>query len=104
MYNDELKFEHDLVEALKQNGWTDGVLNHPTEEDLLKNWAKILFENNRTQDRLSDYPLTDTEMYQIIEKINELKTPLKLNTYINGRTISIVRDNPDDKAHLLNLL
>lgn len=100
MYNDELKFEHDLVEALKQNGWTDGVLNHPTEEDLLKNWAKILFENNRTQDRLSDYPLTDTEMYQIIEKINELKTPLKLNTYINGRTISIVRDNPDDKAHL----
>ena len=100
MYNDELKFEHDLVEALKQNGWTDGVLNHPTEEDLLKNWAKILFENNRTQDRLSDYPLTDTEMYQIIEKINELKTPLKLNTYINGRTISIVRDNHDDKAHL----
>ena len=34
MYNDELIFEHDLVEALKQNGWTDGILNHPTEKEL----------------------------------------------------------------------
>ena len=100
MYNDELQFEHDLVEALKQNGWTDGILNHPTEEDLLNNWAKILFENNRTQDRLSDYPLTETEMQKKKKKINELRTPLKLNSFINGRTISIVRDNPNDKAHL----
>lgn len=100
MYNDELIFEHDLVEALKQNGWTDGILNHPTEKELIDNWANILFENNRGIDRLNDYPLTDTEMDQIIQQINELRTPLKLNSFINGKTISIVRDNPNDIAHL----
>ena len=100
MYNDELIFEHDLIEALKQNGWTDGVLNHPTEKQLIDNWSNILFENNRGIDRLNDYPLTDSEMDQILQKINELRTPLKLNSFINGKTISIVRDNPDDIAHL----
>lgn len=99
MYNDELKFENDFVRSLQENGWTDGVLKNPTEKDLLENWAKILFENNRQQDRLSDYPLTDTEMQQVIDKINELKYPVKLNSFINGRTISIVRDNPNDILH-----
>lgn len=99
MYNDELKFEADFVRSLQENGWTDGILKNPTEKDLLNNWAKILFENNRQQDRLSDYPLTDTEMQQVIDKINELKYPVKLNSFINGRTISIVRDNPNDILH-----
>lgn len=99
MYNDELLFEHDLIEALKRNGWTDGILNHPTEEDLIDNWAKILFENNRQIDRLGDYPLTNSEMQQIIENLNSLRIPLKINNFINGRTISITRDNKDDKLH-----
>lgn len=99
MYNDELKFENDFVRSLQENGWTDGILKNPTEKDLMDNWAKILFENNRQQDRLSDYPLTDTEMQQVIDKINELKYPVKLNSFINGRTISIVRDNPNDLLH-----
>ncbi len=99
MYNDELLFEHDLVESLKQNGWIDGVLNRPTEKDLIDNWAKILYENNKQQDRLGDYFLTDSEMQQILENINKLKTPLNINNFINGKTISIVRDNRDDKLH-----
>jgi type I restriction enzyme R subunit len=33
----------------------------------MQNWANILFENNRSIDRLNDYPLTDGEMQQIIE-------------------------------------
>ena len=100
MYDDELKFEADLVEALKKNGWTDGVLNHPTEKDLIENWARILYENNRSIDRLNDYPLTEGEIGQILSQINELKTPLKLNNFINGKTISIIRDNPNDVQHL----
>ncbi len=99
MFDDELEFEHALVKELVANGWTDGVLNHPTEKELLDNWAKILYENNRQIDRLNDYPLTDTEMQQIIEQIMQLRTPLKLNGFINGKTISIRRDNPDDKEH-----
>lgn len=98
-FDDELKFESALVQELKANGWHDGVLNHPTEKDLLDNWAKILFENNRQRDRLNDYPLTETEMQQIIEQITKLKTPLKLNGFINGKTISIRRDNQEDVEH-----
>ena len=34
-----------------------------------------------------------------MEQIRELRTPLKLNGFINGKTVSVKRDNPDDKAH-----
>ena len=38
-------------------------------------------------------------MDQIIDQIKTLRTPLKLNGFINGKTVSIKRDNPDDKMH-----
>ncbi|MBF4212864.1 hypothetical protein EI533_34990, partial [Pseudomonas donghuensis] len=31
--------------------------------------------------------------------ISALRTPLKLNGLINGKTVTIVRDNPDDMLH-----
>lgn len=95
----EADFEQALIRVLMTKGWEDTVLQHPTEQDLIQNWAKILFDNNRGIDRLGDYPLTDSEMRQIIEQIAQLRTPLKLNGFINGKTVSIKRDNPDDKAH-----
>lgn len=96
----EADFEEALIKILSNKGWEKEVLNHPTEQDLIDNWAKILYENNRGIDRLNNYPLTNSEMQQIIEQINTLRTPLKLNSFINGKTVSIKRDNPDDAAHL----
>ena len=75
------------------------MLKNYTEQQLIRNWADILFDNNRSIDRLNDYPLTDSEMQQIIEQIETLKTPLRLNGFINGGSVSITRDNPDDKEH-----
>lgn len=99
-FSQEKEFETALITALTSRyGWEAAVLNHPTEEDLLKNWAEILFANNRGIDRLGDYPLTDGEMQQILEQIATLRTPLKLNGFINGKTVSIRRDNPDDAFH-----
>ncbi|GAB1455832.1 hypothetical protein MASR2M48_11390 [Spirochaetota bacterium] len=99
-FTKESDFENALINMLtKSYGWEAELLNHKSEKELLKNWANILFENNRSIDRLNDYPLTDGEMQQIIEQIETLKTPLKLNGFINGRTVSITRDNPDDAAH-----
>ena len=98
MFKSEKEFEDNLIDALLQKGWTD-VLVNPTEENLINNWANILFNNNRGIDRLNGYPLVDSEMQQILEQINLLKTPAKLNDFINGRTISIRRENPDDKLH-----
>ena len=71
-FNDELKFEEALINLLFEKGWEPEVLKYQTEEQLIQNWANILFENNRDIDRLNDYPLTNGEMQQIIEQINRL--------------------------------
>ena len=98
-FTKESDFELALIALLKQKGWEEKVIEYPTENDLLKNWADILFENNRETDRLNNVPLTDSEMQQILEQIAELKTPLKLNGFINGKNISIRRDNELDNLH-----
>lgn len=99
-FDDELKFEAALVELLHTKyGWESAVLKNPTEAQLLRNWAEILFANNRGIDRLGEYPLTEGEMGQIVEQINVLKTPLNINGFINGKTVAIKRDNVDDKEH-----
>lgn len=98
-FTKESEFEEALIGSLSEKGWEKEVLRHSTEKDLIKNWANILFDNNRGVDRLNDCPLTDGEMQQILEQITALRTPLKLNGFINGKTVSITRDNPDDKLH-----
>ncbi|WP_293001928.1 type I restriction endonuclease subunit R, EcoR124 family [Pantoea sp.] len=99
-FKTEAKFEQAFIEVLTHKGWETEILKNKTEADLLQNWANILFENNRQRDRLNDVPLTATEMQQIIEQIKELKTPLKLNGLINGKTVAIKRDNPADTLHI----
>lgn len=93
-FKTEVQFEQAFIEVLTHKGWEAEILKNKTEADLLQNWAGILFENNRQQDRLNDVPLTNGEMQQIIVQIKELKTPLKLNGLINGKTVAITRDNP----------
>ena len=63
---------------------------------MIRNWADILFANNRQQDVLNDCPLTDGEMQQIIDQIIALRTPVRLNDFINGKSVGIKRENPDD--------
>ena len=82
----ESEFEEKVIQALQSKGWEKEVLRYPTEQDLIDNWAQILFENNRQVDRLGDAPLTDTEMAQILEQVKELRTSLRLNGFINGKT------------------
>lgn len=99
-FKSEKEFEQAFIETLFNKGWESTVLKNPTEQDLINNWAKILFENNSGIDRLNGQPLTDSEMAQILEQIKNLRTPLALNSFINGKTVSIKRDNPNDVAHL----
>lgn len=96
----EKEFEEAMIDMLTEKGWEKTVLNNYTEEQFIRNWADILFENNRDVDRLNNYPLTSGEMQQILEQIGSLKTPLKLNGFINGRSVTITRDHPDDVEHL----
>ncbi len=98
-FSEESAFENALIKKLAESGWEKDVLKNYSEEDLKQNWANILFENNRGIDQLNDYPLTEGEMQQIIDQIKTLKTPAKLNSFINGKNISITRDNVDDQLH-----
>ena len=99
IFNKESEFENAIVSLLFEKGWEREVLMNPSEQDLINNWARILLDNNRDIDRLNNCPLTDGEMKQILEQITALRTPLKLNGFINGKTVSIKRDNPSDAAH-----
>ena len=86
----ESDFETAVIHELRQRGWGDAeVIKQPSEADLLANWKQILFENNRGKDRLNEVPLTDGEMQQIMEQITLLRTPLRLNGFINGKTVAI---------------
>lgn len=101
MFDKESAFEAVLIQRLTEKcGWDKTVLQYQTEEDLVRNWKNILFENNRRRDSLNEVPLTDTEMAQIIAQVNALSTPLRLNEFINGKSITIRRDNPADPEHL----
>lgn len=100
-FQSEEQFEEALTKLLASSmGWETEILMYPTEADLIRNWADILFANNRSRDRLGDYPLTQGEMQQIINHITiDCRTPLALNEFINGKSVSIRRENPEDKEH-----
>lgn len=98
-FTSEKDFENELVTLLGGKGWDKKPIMYPTERVLLENWKRILYVNNNQKDRLGEYQLTDGEMAQIIEKITELKTPYRLNGFINGKTVTIKRDNLDDGLH-----
>lgn len=95
-FTKELEFEKALAELLPQHGWEPQVIMNPTEEDLIKNWAAIIFNNNRDINRLSDYPLTNSEMQQIMTQVNKHRNPYEVNKFINGGLVVIRRDNSDD--------
>ena len=101
VFDSEAAFEEAVIDGLKSYGWDDagGVLRYPTEQDLIDNWASILYENNKHRDCLNNVPLTATEMQQIIEQVVAKRTPVAINELINGKEIVIKRDNPGDKLH-----
>lgn len=96
VFDKESAFELALCDILTQHGWEEEVLVQPSEEELVQNWADIIYANNREQERLGNYPLTATEMQQIINQVNIWHSPYEINKRINARYICIKRDNPDD--------
>ena len=48
MFNSEAEFEAALIKKLTDEcGWDKKILRNYSEKDLIKNWADILFQNNR---------------------------------------------------------
>lgn len=99
-YQSEADFERDLIQYLTEiQQWEPEVLKYKTEDELVKNWADIIFENNKERDKLNGVPLSDSEIRQIIEQVNACQSPVAINNFINCRTITIIRENPQDTLH-----
>lgn len=95
----EIDFEDALSKLLPQHGWEPHVLKNPTEQDLIKNWAAIIYNNNRDVNRLGDFSLTESEMQQIMTQVDALNNPYEVNKFINGGLVKIKRDNDKDKIN-----
>ena len=100
IFTKEADFESALIQQLSNHGWEAECIEYPTEEALVKNWADIIYKNNCSPDKLDKYPLTESEMNQILMQIKMLKSPAMINDWINGKVVTIKRDNPDDMMHL----
>ena len=92
MFNKEADFENALIALLATKSWEKEVLRYPTEEELIANWQAHLNKTNQHIDKL-DVPLIRSEMNQILEQVQALKTPYALNGFINGKTVAIKREN-----------
>lgn len=96
----ELDFEKAIMGLLPHKGWEPTILKNKTEKELIDNWAGILYQNNKSIDKLNNVPLTDSEMGQILDDLKARRTPHKIHSFINGKSTLIVRDNPLDSLHL----
>lgn len=103
-FKNEKDFEDALIIKLTKElqQWDANVLEFKSEEELILNFKKIIEKNNNQIDRLNGFELTSLEMKQIIDYFDHtLKTPFKINQFLNGDpTITIKRDNPKDIEHL----
>ena len=54
VFNEEKDFEEAVIKALIDHGWEPDVIRYPSEEELIQNWANILFNNNKQGTRLND--------------------------------------------------
>ena len=43
IFDDEKTFEESLVKVLINKAWEPDVIKYPSEMDLIKNWANILY-------------------------------------------------------------
>lgn len=88
----EKDFQKALVELLtKKKGWMDGVLEYPSEAELISNWKNVLERIN--QDKLNGRTISNNEMDKILNQLRDLKTPNEINKFINGKEISIIGDD-----------
>ncbi|WP_430000857.1 hypothetical protein [Mycoplasmopsis bovis] len=109
-FNSEKKFEVALVNCLLEYGWKgfpdksnpskqyNVILGNVTEEDLIENWKNILFENNK--DILNGIELSNDEMNQVIQKVQNCQNFVDTNTLINSEYIGITRTNKLDSKML----
>ena len=96
-FRNETEFEDAVIFNLTHKyGWSPNVLSRPSEADLIANWARIVFENNNTPDRLNGVPLSDIEVETLVQEIAALHSPAAVQRWLQGREVILRRNNPAD--------
>ncbi|WP_341513178.1 HsdR family type I site-specific deoxyribonuclease [Mesomycoplasma ovipneumoniae] len=105
-FKSEKEFEQAIVDRLttQENGWLGFedesgnkkgyrvILENVTEKVLIKNWKDILFGKNK--DILNNVNLSDEEMEEVIQKIDNCPNFVESNILLTNEYISIKRSNP----------
>ena len=55
IFNEEKDFEEAVIKALIEHGWESDVIRYPSEEELIQNWANILYNNNNHSLTLNNF-------------------------------------------------
>lgn len=96
-FRNEAEFEDAVIFNLTHKyRWSPNVLNRPSEADLIDNWARIVFENNNTPDRLNGVPLSEIEVETLVQEIAALHSPAAVQRWLQGREVILRRNNPAD--------
>lgn len=96
----EAAFEDAVVHNLTRlHGWSKAVLNSPTEQDLIENWAEIIFKNNNTLERLNGVPLSKSEIETLVQAIAQRINPTDMHRLLQGKELTLRRDNVADKRN-----
>ncbi|BEG57251.1 Type I restriction enzyme R protein HsdR [Helicobacter sp. NHP21005] len=86
----EEEFEEQFVQELQKYGW-DAPLELPTHQDLLKNWQKILNEQNPTN-LPNQKPLDLLEAQELLRQL-EGKSPFEIHNVLEGGSLKhLARD------------
>ena len=67
-YSSELDFEKDVMALLPSKGWEPQILKYKTEQELIDNWANILYQNNKGIDKLNGQSLTGSDIGTVEDK------------------------------------
>lgn len=96
-FRNEAEFEDAVIYNLTHKyGWSPNVLNYATEADLVANWARIVFENNNTPDRLNGVPLSPIEVETLLDEVAALPNPAAVQRWLQGKETILTRNNPLD--------
>lgn len=87
VFTSEQAFEDALVSVLEKDfGWKNGTLEHPSEQDLLDNWAQILFENNRGEEPAQN------DLWVATPVARRITTSIPTQTDMNHVVLGLMQD------------
>lgn len=96
IFGSESAFENAVIRNMVEKYRWQEILKNPTEVELIRNWARIVFENNNTRDSLDGVPLSQDEVQDLINQITStLNNPADVQRWLQGKEMFLTRNHPE---------